>query len=81
MKSWCVYLLQCIDNSYYTGITNDIEKRMLAHQSGKGSKYVKIKGFKELVASKPCEDKSQALKIEYKIKHLPKAEKLAFFKE
>lgn len=79
MKKWYVYLLACLDNSYYTGITNDLDKRMLAHKSGKGSKYVRMKGFKKLISSKVCKNKSQALKIEYKIKQLSKNEKLNFF--
>ena len=79
MRSWCVYLLQCLDNSYYTGITNDLDKRMLAHKLGKGSKYVKIKGFKRLISFKSCENKSAALKIEYKIKQMPRKDKLTFF--
>ena len=79
MKIWCVYLLQCLDNSYYTGITNDLEKRMLIHKSGKGSKYVKIRGFDKLLNFKQCKNKSDALKIEYKIKQLPRQDKLAFF--
>ncbi len=81
MKNWCVYLLECLDNSYYAGITNDLDKRMLTHKSGKGSKYVKIKGFKKLVSFKSCNNKSEALKIEYKIKQLPRESKLAFFQQ
>ena len=81
MKSWCVYLLQCLDNSYYTGITNNLDKRMAAHKSGKGSKYVKIKGFDKLLSFKLCKDKSEALKTEYRIKQLTRKGKLAFFKE
>jgi len=79
MKSWYVYLVECLDNSYYTGITNDLDKRMLTHKSGKGSKYVKIKGFDKLLNFKQCKNKSEALKIEYKIKQLSRKEKLAFF--
>ena len=50
-KNWCVYILECLDGSYYTGITNNIEKRMNAHKSGKGSKYIKAKGFGHLICS------------------------------
>ena len=78
-KNWCVYILECLDGSYYTGITNDLEKRMTAHQSGKGSKYVRAKGFGRFLASINCKDKSAASKMEYKIKQLPKEEKLRFF--
>ncbi|MDO8517462.1 MAG: GIY-YIG nuclease family protein [Nanoarchaeota archaeon] len=78
-KNWCVYLLECLDNSYYTGITNDLMKRMDAHKSGKGSKYVLAKGFGKLLSSKNYLNKSEALKAEYKIKQLPKDKKLIFF--
>lgn len=80
-KKWFVYILECLDGSYYTGVTNDIEKRMKAHKSGKGSKYVRRRGFSHLIATKPCKDKSDACKAEYWIKKLPKYEKLNAFKE
>ena len=80
-KIWQVYILECLDGSYYTGITNDIEKRMKTHQSGKGSKYVKRKGFSHLIATSQCKDKSDACKKEYLIKQLPKDKKLNFFKK
>lgn len=78
-KPWYVYILECQDGSYYTGITNDLEKRMKAHKEGKGSKYVKSKGFLGLLSSKACSSKSEAAKVEYEIKQLPKKEKLDFF--
>ena len=80
-KQWFVYLLECCDNSFYTGITNDVGKRMIAHQTGKGSKYVNKKGFKKLLKVKPCKDKSEACKAEYEIKQLKRKEKLKWFKE
>lgn len=79
-KIWSVYLLECLDGSYYTGVTNDVDKRMNAHAKGKGSKYVSIKGFKKLIAVIPCKNKSEACKSEYKIKQLSKEEKLRWFK-
>ncbi len=77
-KSWFVYILECLDGSYYTGITNDLDKRMIAHKKGTGSKYVRAKGFKELISSKKYSSKSEALKVEYKIKKLSKKDKLNF---
>jgi putative endonuclease len=79
-KTWKVYILECLDGSFYTGVTNDLDKRMAAHKSGKGSKYVKQKGFSCLLAFKDCKDKSDACKCEYFIKTLPKWEKLKWFK-
>ena len=79
-KPWFVYILECKDGSYYTGTTNNIEKRMKAHVSNLGSKYVRQKGFKHLIATKLCKDRSDACKAEYWIKQLPKNEKLNAFK-
>ncbi|PIN93407.1 hypothetical protein COU54_03345 [Candidatus Pacearchaeota archaeon CG10_big_fil_rev_8_21_14_0_10_31_24] len=78
-KIWCVYLLECKNNSVYTGITNDLNTRMLKHQTGKGSKYVKSNGFKKLLGSISALNKSNASKLEYEIKQLPRTEKLKKF--
>ncbi len=78
-KQWCVYLLECQDGSFYTGVTNDIDARMKAHSEGSGSKYVYKKGFKALLKVKMCKDKSDACKCEYEIKQLPRNEKLGWF--
>jgi putative endonuclease len=80
-KKWFVYILECMDGSYYTGVTNNLELRMKAHSEGKGSKYVWKKGFKELLRARPCENKSQACKFEYEIKQLARKEKLSWFDE
>jgi|TARA_Y100000310_G_C20240473_1_gene604411 putative endonuclease len=79
MKSWYVYILECCDGSYYTGVTNDVDKRMKMHAEGKGSKYVYKKGFRKLLFAKLCGSKSDACKCEYAIKKLPRSEKLAWF--
>ncbi|HIH52276.1 hypothetical protein COT60_01285 [Candidatus Pacearchaeota archaeon CG09_land_8_20_14_0_10_30_9] len=78
-KKWFVYLLECQDGSFYTGVTNDVEARMKAHATGKGSKYVYKKGFKELLRTKECKDKSEACKCEYEIKQLSRKEKIGWF--
>ena len=76
---WYVYLLECMDCSLYTGITNNLEKRMENHKKGTGSKYVKAKRFKRLLYSIPVLDKSEAAKIEYFVKQLERDEKITFF--
>jgi len=78
-KIWYVYLLECRDGSFYTGITNDINNRMNAHIIGKGSKYVYRKGFNKLLKIKECDNKSDACKCEYAIKQLSRNEKLEWF--
>jgi putative endonuclease len=80
-KKWYVYILQCLDGTYYTGVTNDIDKRMEMHATGKGSKYVASRGFSHLIATKECMDKSDACKAEYLVKKLPRCEKLEWFAE
>jgi len=81
MKDWFVYILECCDGSFYTGVSNDINKRMETHKKGLGSKYVKKKGFKQLLFIKKCESKSDACKKEYHIKQLKKYEKLDWFRK
>ena len=79
-KTWFVYILECQDGSFYTGVTNDLNKRMKSHAEGKGSKYVKAKGFKKLLRAKQCESKVDAQKAEYKIKQLKsQTQKLNWF--
>lgn len=74
---WVVYLLLCeSDNSIYCGITNNFEKRLLAHRSGKGAKYTRGRGPISVLKIIEVENKSQALKLEYKIKRLSKNDKL-----
>lgn len=80
-KPWFVYILECQDGSFYTGTTNNLEKRMKAHAEGKGSKYVAHKRFKQLLKAKECNDKSDACKAEYQIKSLSKWDKLDWFKQ
>ncbi len=78
-KKWFVYILECQDDSLYTGITNDLDKRMITHKSGKGSKYVKMKHFKQLLHSIEAIDKVDAAKMEYEIKQLERNDKITFF--
>lgn len=79
MKQWCVYLLMCSDNTIYTGITNDLEKRIKEHNEGKrGAKYTRSRRPVTLIKSINCTDRSEASKLEYKIKQLPREEKLNY---
>lgn len=72
---WFVYLLLCADDTIYTGSTNNLEKRILAHNNGTGAKYTKGRGPVKLLRFFECESKSEALILEYKIKQLTRAEK------
>ena len=75
-KSWKLYILRCRDGSLYTGITNDLEKRIAAHNSGKGAKYTRSRAPVQLVYSEECGDHSTALKRELEIKALPRDAKM-----
>lgn len=77
---WQVYFVRCRNNALYCGITNNITRRFAQHQAGTGAKYLKGKGPLRLVWSYPVADKSTALKLEYKIKQLPKTKKEAICK-
>lgn len=77
--AWFVYLLECKDDSLYTGITNNLEKRMEVHKSGKGSKYVRAKVFNKLLYSIEVQSKSEAAKLEYQIKHFERNDKITYF--
>ena len=76
MKQWCVYILRCKDDTLYTGITDDFEKRLAAHRAGKGAKYTRGRTPLEPVYREICEDHSAALKREYAIKQLPRKKKM-----
>src|SRR3990167_7202528 len=75
-KGWFCYLLRCADDTLYCGITNDLEKRLAAHNAGMASKYTRARLPVELVFAAPCTDRSAASKREMEIKSLKRAEKL-----
>lgn len=72
---WYLYILRCKDNTLYTGITTDVEKRLEAHRSGKGAKYTRGRTPLELVYRERCTDHSHALKREWEVKQLTRSEK------
>ena len=76
-KRYWVYILRCADGTLYTGITNDVPRRLAAHNSGRGAKYTRGRGPVELVYREAAEDKPAALRREWEIKRLSRAEKLA----
>ena len=71
-----LYILLCADNSLYTGITTDINKRMAAHRAGTGSKYVRSRLPFELVYKAQFKNRSVASKRESEIKSWPRAKKI-----
>lgn len=72
---WVCYLLKCADGTLYCGITNDMGKRLAAHNAGEGAKYTRSRIPVRLVYLEPCADKSAALKREMQIKRMPRSKK------
>jgi putative endonuclease len=79
LKPYFVYILECADDSLYTGITDDVQRRLRVHESGKGSKYVWARLPFKLVYSEQVASRSLALKREYEIKQLSRKQKLRLF--
>ncbi len=75
--NWTVYILQCTDGTLYTGITNDLERRIAEHEAGQGAKYTKGRGPFQLVYQESCEDRGLASKRESEIKSLDRKAKIA----
>lgn len=72
-----LYILLCSDNSLYTGITNDLDKRMESHRKGLGSKYVRARLPFKIIYQKQFENRSEALKREAEVKGWKRQEKIA----
>ena len=75
------YILRCSDGTLYTGWTNDMEKRLTAHNRGEGAKYTRGRTPVELVYLETFETKQEAMKREAAIKRLTKGEKLKLIEE
>jgi putative endonuclease len=71
-----VYIVKCSDNTFYTGYTTDLNKRIETHNKGKGAKYTKSRLPVQLIYNKQFETKSLAMKEEYRIKQLTRKQKL-----
>ena len=76
MKKYFVYILKCSDDSFYTGSTQDIEKRILRHTAGRGAKYLRGKLPIRLVYSEDFATRSEAMKRELEIKKLKREGKI-----
>ena len=79
MSAWYLYLIRAHNNTLYTGISTDVERRFLEHQSGgaKAARSLKGKGPLTLMYVTKIGSHSQALSVEYRIKKLPRTKKLA----
>ena len=74
-SAWLLYIVECRDGSLYTGITNDIERRLKEHNDGRASRYTRSRRPVTLRYQEPCDDRSQALIRELSVKLLNRREK------
>ncbi|MBI2326869.1 GIY-YIG nuclease family protein [Candidatus Curtissbacteria bacterium] len=76
---WYVYIIECLDGFYYTGITWDLEKRMEQHKIGKGSKFTSRHGFKRLCYVEEFTEIIQARDREHQLKDFSRQKKELLF--
>lgn len=72
---WIVYILHCADGTLYTGITNDLERRLAAHEAGAGARYTRGRGPFRLVYRENWPDRGAASRREHRIKAMSRARK------
>ena len=81
VKNHCCYIVICGDNTLYCGYSNNVEKRVDAHNKSLGSKYTKTRLPVKLVYTECVDSKSEAMKREYQIKQLTRQQKLILIKK
>ena len=74
-EKWYVYILRCADDTLYTGITNDLERRLKAHNAGTASKYTRIRRPVAMVYREEADTKGNALRRELQIKSMQRSQK------
>ncbi len=72
---WCVYVLSCSNKYLYIGITSNLRKRLIAHNNGTGSKFVRSRRPFDLIKVIECIDEREARRLEYRLKKLKRREK------
>ncbi len=77
MKGCFTYIVECADGSFYTGWTNDLEKRIEAHNAGRGAKYTRSRGPVKLIWYREAASKEEAMQWEWRIKQMTHQEKVA----
>ncbi len=79
--SWYIYIIKCKDKLLYTGITKDLKRRIKEHSQGRGCKFTRCRTPVKLVHFEKVVSRSEALKREAEIKHLPRKKKIELFKK
>jgi putative endonuclease len=75
VKTWYLYLIRCADGTLYTGISNDVARRLAEHRSGKGARYLRGRGPLALVRMIRVGDRSSATRIEARVKKFSRTKK------
>ncbi len=75
------YIVECSDGSFYTGWTNDLEKRIKVHNEGKGAKYTKCRRPVVLAYYEEFQTKEEAMRREWEIKQLDREQKMKMIRE
>lgn len=75
-ESWFLYILECNDGTLYTGITNDITRRLQQHNDGKGARYTRTRCPVKLLYYEPCRNRAAAMVRECAVKSLPRERKM-----
>ena len=79
---WYIYILECSDKTFYTGITNDLKRRLEEHNSSRlGAKYTRGRRPVKLIYTKRVKERAKALQEEYRIKKLSRREKIELCKK
>jgi len=76
VSEWLVYIIRCSDGSLYTGITNDLKRRVQAHREGRGAKYFRGRQPLEVIHTESFPDRAAASRREHQIKRLSRHQKL-----
>jgi putative endonuclease len=77
---WYVYIMKCNDNSFYTGISIDVEKRLKRHNSSKGARYTRVRRPVELLYTEQFDTKTEAIQREIQIKDFSRQNKIQLIK-
>ncbi len=79
-KLWFVYIIECSDGRFYTGVTGNVEKRFLRHKSGQGGRFTKTFGVEKMLYREKFSSLGDALKREAQLKGWTKRKKLALIR-
>ncbi len=81
LPSWQVYVLECDNGSFYTGVTNNLEKRLKAHREGRGAKYTRMHPPQKVLMTLPAHDRAEAQQIETWFKGKSRPSKMRFIEK